>query len=193
VIVKLAERDLKTKFGVFHEHLYYDGQKESIAITMGDLEHAEEVPCRVHSACIAAHVFNSIECDCREQMEIAQAIIQQEGSGVIIWLDQEGRGHGHLAVMNVAKVAAEQGIPQTQAYKKLGYAADGRDFTAAAQILADLRVKSVTLITNNPNKVEAVKQAGIPVSGTRQAAISTEGNESLKAYYADKKAKGHNL
>jgi GTP cyclohydrolase II len=98
-----------------------------------------------------------------------------------------------MAVMNVARMAAEQGIPQTEAYKKLGYGGDGRDFTASTEILADLKVKSVVLITNNPEKVQALKAAGIPVSGTRPAAISTEGNEALKAYYADKQAKGHTL
>ncbi len=92
MIVRLADRQLKTKFGVFHEYLYYDGQKESIALAMGDVKNQSTVLCRVHSACMAAHVFNSVECDCREQMEIAQSLIEQEGRGVIIWLDQEGRG-----------------------------------------------------------------------------------------------------
>jgi len=193
MIVRLAERTLRTKYGDFHEFLYYDGQKESIALAMGDIANSSDVSCRIHSACLAAHAFNSIECDCREQMEIAQTIIQQEGKGIIIWLDQEGRGHGHFAVMNAAKLASEQGIPQTEAYKKLGFGDDARRFTSAAKILSDLKVASVVLITDNPQKVEGLVRDGINVSGIKQAVVDTKGNDSLKTYYADKISKGHNI
>lgn len=90
MIVRLQEGYLKTKFGTFLEVLYYDGQKESVALVMGDISNSENVLCRIHSSCLSAHVFNSIECDCREQMEMAQFIIEQEGRGIIIWLEQEG-------------------------------------------------------------------------------------------------------
>ena len=85
--IRLAERELKTKFGIFSEILYYDGQAESIALVMGDVACGENVLCRVHSSCISAHVFNSIECECREEMETSQAMIEQAGKGIIIWLD----------------------------------------------------------------------------------------------------------
>ena len=97
--IKLAERDLKTKFGDFREILYYDGQTESVAIVMGEIENEADVLCRVHSSCLTAHVFSSIECDCREQMEMSQAMIQAAGKGIVIYLDQEGKGNGHLALM----------------------------------------------------------------------------------------------
>ena len=93
MIRRLASRELKTKFGIFKEILYYDGIRESIAIVMGDVADGENVLCRVHSHCIGAHVFNSIECTCREEMEAAQATVEKEGRGVIIWLDQEGKGN----------------------------------------------------------------------------------------------------
>jgi GTP cyclohydrolase II len=93
MIHKLGERELKTKHGTYREILYYDGRQESIAIVMGDVDNQENVLCRVHSNCIGAHVFNSVECDCREQMEAAQAMIEKEGRGVLIWLDQEGKGN----------------------------------------------------------------------------------------------------
>ena len=102
--IRLAERNLKTKFGEFKEILYYDGQRESIALVMGDVENGEDVLCRVHSRCISAHEFNSIECDCREQMEISQFLIEQNGSGVVIWLDQEGKGNGHLALIGSGEI-----------------------------------------------------------------------------------------
>ena len=99
MIVKLAEGNLKTKYGIFQERLYYDGQKEAIAFFMGDLQGAEDVLCRVHSSCIFGHYFNSIECDCQEQMDVSQQLIQQAGRGIVILLDQEGKGNGHFCVV----------------------------------------------------------------------------------------------
>ena len=99
MVVKLAESSVKTKFGEYREILFYDGQKEVIALVMGDVLGAEDVLCRVHSSCIYGHNFNSIECDCREQMEISQQLIQKQGIGIIIWLEQEGKGNGHFALM----------------------------------------------------------------------------------------------
>src|SRR4030095_6117049 len=99
MIACLAERNLKTKFGIFKEILFYDGQKESIALVKGDIAGKENVLCRVHSSCISAHIFNSIECECREEMGISQGLIEKAGKGVIIWLDQEGKGNGHLALI----------------------------------------------------------------------------------------------
>ena len=84
MIIRLAEGTLPTRFGTFQEVLYYDGQHESIALLMGEIAEGQEVLCRVHSSCLAAHVFNSVECDCREQMALAQAVIAQEGRGLII-------------------------------------------------------------------------------------------------------------
>src|ERR1700690_841450 len=186
MIVRLADRQLKTKFGVFHEYLYYDGQKESVALVMGNVEDQSSVLCRVHSACMAAHVFNSIECDCREQMEIAQALIQQEERGVIIWLDQEGRGNGHFALINSAKYAVEHSVSQTEAYKALGFSEDARDFSRASEILSDLGVESIVLITNNPDKKNNLMRDGVDVVGTRPAVMDVSRNDDLRNYYADK-------
>src|SRR5262249_25468537 len=136
MIIRLAERDLKTKYGTFREILFYDGQKESIAIVMGDVENGEDVLCRVHSHCVGAHIFNSIECDCREQMAAAQEIIQNEGRGMVIWLDQEGKGNGHLALMQSIPFK-RAGDPQAEAYVKAGFAKDDRSYRAAANILSD--------------------------------------------------------
>ena len=166
MIIRLAEGRLHTKFGTFLEILYYDGQQEIIAIVMGNVQHGEEVLCRLHSHCLAAHVFNSIECDCREQMEIAQALIEQRGVGVIIWLDQEGRGNGHLALMR-SRALQEQGLSQTEAYVKLGYEADARRYTRAAEIVHDLGIKSVRLLTNSPQKIAGLQAAGINIVGTQ--------------------------
>jgi GTP cyclohydrolase II len=185
MIVRLAQGILKTKFGNFLEALYYDGQKESIAIVMGDVKNGEGILCRVHSSCISAHVFNSVECDCREQMEMSQFWIEQEGKGVVIWLDQEGKGNGHLALL-ASRPLKEQGLSQADAYEKLGYKTDARNYIRAAEILQDLGVKSVILLTNNSQKADDLTNVGINVAGTKRIHISTEGNEELLKFYQDK-------
>jgi GTP cyclohydrolase II len=165
MIKRLAQRDLKTKFGTFREILYYDGQKESIAIVMGVIAGGDNVLCRIHSHCIGAHVFNSIECDCREQMNAAQEMIEREGRGVIIWLDQEGKGNGHLALIESIPFKKEFG--QAAAYEKAGYRADARDYRAAVEILNDLDVRTIILLANDPAKAEELRNDGITVSGFR--------------------------
>jgi GTP cyclohydrolase II len=164
MIVKLAQGNLKTIYGTFQEALYYDGQKESIALTMGDIQGAENVLCRVHSSCIFGHYFNSIECDCQQQMDISQQLIQKQGIGIIILLDQEGKGNGHFALLNSVKYK-RQGLKQADAYESAGFKKDNRDFRSAAKILKDLGVKSIKMLTDNPDKVETLTQFGINVVG----------------------------
>ena len=166
MIKRLAERDLKTKFGTFREVLYYDGQRESIAIVMGDVSGGEGVLCRLHSHCIGAHVFNSIECTCREEMEAAQAIIQDAGRGLIIWLDQEGKGNGHLALIQSIPFK-KAGDSQAAAYVKAGFKADDRSYRAAAEILNDLQVQSIMLLANGAGKADDLRRESIKVSDTR--------------------------
>lgn len=178
MIVRLGQAKLKTKFGDFLEVLYYDGQRESIAIVMGDVKDGEGVLCRVHSSCIAAHIFNSIECDCREQMEMSQFWIEQEGKGIVIWLDQEGKGNGHLALLASRPLKA-QGLSQADAYVQAGYKKDARDYVRAAEILCDQGVNSVTLLTNNSQKADDLISVGIKVLGTKPIFIGTESNEAL--------------
>jgi GTP cyclohydrolase II len=171
--IRLSERNLRTKFGTFREILFYDGQKESIALVMGDVESGEDVLCRVHSNCTSAQVFNSIECTCREEMEASQALIEREGRGVIIWLDQEGKGNGHLALMESIKYKKEFG--QAEAYVKAGFSADARSYRPAAEILNNLNVRTVVLLTNSPEKAEDMRKESIVVSETKQLNVSAAG------------------
>lgn len=147
MIVKLAEGTLKTKYGEYKEYLFYDGQRESIALVMGDVAGETDVLCRVHSSCLFAHAFNSIECDCREQMEISQQLIEKKGKGIVIWLEQEGKGNGHFALLNSVAYKRE-GMPQAEAYEAAGFERDARNFAAAAKILTTLNVKSIRMLTN---------------------------------------------
>jgi len=192
MVIRLAEAPLHTRFGTFLEILYYDGQQESIAIVMGDVRQRDSVLCRLHSHCVSAHLFNSIDCDCREQMELAQALIEQQGAGVIIWLDQEGRGNGHLALLRSRALQA-QGLSQTEAYVQLGYAADARQYASAAAILQDLGVKSVVLMTNSPHKIGSLQAAGITVSGTQPLILESDASDRLRRFYEDKIAQGHRI
>ncbi len=168
--IRLAERELKTKFGDFREILYYDGQAESVAIVMGNVENQSDVLCRVHSSCLTAHVFNSVECDCREQMEMSQKLIEKAGRGIVIYLNQEGKGNGHLALM--ASIPHKKaGIKQSEAYEKVGFEADARSFRPAAGILADLKVVSVILLTDNAKKADDLQRWSINVSDTKEIKI----------------------
>ena len=169
MIKRLASRELKTKFGTFAEFLYYDGQRESIAIVMGDVADGENILCRVHSHCIGAHVFNSVECTCREEMEAAQIAIQDEGRGVIIWLDQEAKGNGHLALIESIPFKTEHG--QAKAYEMAGYKADARDYRAAAQILAELNVRSIILLANSEGKAQDLRKESVVVSSVQPLVV----------------------
>lgn len=166
---RLASRQLQTKFGTFTEVLYYDGKKESIAIVMGDVENREDVLCRVHSHCIGAHVFNSIECTCREEMEQAQLAIEHEGRGVIIWLDQEGKGNGHLALIESIPFKKDHG--QARAYELAGFSSDARDYRAAAQILKDLSIRSIVLLANTEGKADELRKGSIVVSSVQPLVV----------------------
>jgi len=167
---RLAERELETRFGTFTEILYYDGQRESIALVIGEVANRENVLCRIHSACVGGHVFNSVECDCADEMAAAQAAIQRAGRGVIIYLDQEGKGNGHLALMTSIPFK-KAGLSQSEAYEKAGFEADARSLRSAAEILNELKVKAVVLLTNNPDKAEDLRKASIIVSDTEQISL----------------------
>ncbi len=170
MIFRLIERDLKTKFGDFRELLFYDGRSESIALVMGNVEMGEDVICRVHSACVSGHVFNSVECECQAEMEAAQSAIQTAGRGVIIYLEQEGKGNGHLALM--ASIPYKKaGMKQSEAYERAGFEADARSFRAASEILADLKVKSVVLLTNNAGKADDLRRFSTIVSAIKELKI----------------------
>lgn len=167
MIKRIAERELNTSFGIFTEVLYYDGRSESIALVMGDVAGKSDVLCRIHSACIGGHVFNSIECTCAGEMAAAQSAIRSTDAGVIIYLDQEGRGNGHLALIESIP-HKNAGLSQADAYVKAGYIADARSYRPAAKILSELEIISVILLTSNSEKAGELRREGISVTGTRE-------------------------
>lgn len=184
MIVLLAEGPLHTRFGEFTEYLFYDGQSESSAIVKGEIAGGKAVLCRVHSHCTPAHIFNGIECDCREQMAMAQAQIEQVGRGVIIWLNQDGKGNGHMAELLTAFLRAE-GVAQTEAYAQLGFERDARSFGRAAEILKFFEVASVVLMSNSPAKARDLRAGGVAVVGMRAITVVPD-NPHLHKTYRDK-------
>lgn len=192
MIVLLAQGPLHTRFGEFTEYLFYDGLSESSAIVKGDVSGKDEVLCRVHSHCTSAHIFNSIECDCREQMAMAQEKIEQVGDGIIIWLDQDGKGNGHMAELLTAGLRAE-GVAQTEAYAKLGFERDARSFARAAEILEFLEVGSVALMSNSLAKAGGLRECGISVSRIVNLTVVPD-NPHLHKTYRDKvQYQGHSI
>lgn len=175
MVVKIAEGTLKTKYGEYREILYYDGQKESVAMILGNVAGEEEVLCRVHSSCIFGHYFNSIECDCREQMEISQRLIQKEGKGIIILLDQEGKGNGHFALLKSVE-HKRRGLSQADAYEAVGFKKDARDYRKVAEILNEIGVRSIRMLTNNPEKVETLTRHGINIVGIKSTVMDAQGD-----------------
>jgi GTP cyclohydrolase II len=193
MITCLARRSLRTRFGEWTEILYYDGSKECIALVYGTVKGKREVPVRVHSDCISAHVFNSLECDCREQLILAQITIQEHGHGALVWLDQDGRGNGHMALMHAARLATEDSISQTAAYERLGYPGDRRCYEQAAAVILDLGVGSIVLLSDSPAKVAGLRACGVHVAGTRSVAVDLAEYPQLREYYADKIARGYTV
>jgi 3,4-dihydroxy 2-butanone 4-phosphate synthase/GTP cyclohydrolase II len=126
-------------------------------------------------------------------MAISQAVIQSRGRGLVIWLDQDGRGNGHLALMLVAILAARESIPQTEAYLRLGYGSDRRRYEQAAAILHDLGVASIGLLTNSPHKADALAGCGVAITGMVPVAVDLAAHPQLREYYRDKVTHGHML
>jgi 3,4-dihydroxy 2-butanone 4-phosphate synthase/GTP cyclohydrolase II len=126
-------------------------------------------------------------------MAIAQKYISEQGYGLVIILDQDGKGNGHLALMQAAKMASEESIPQSEAYQRLGFKRDARDYAEAAEVLTELGVCSIELLTNNPDKEIGLKSLGITIVATRQVALDLENFPELKRYYDEKAEQGHNV
>lgn len=165
------------------------GQEEHVALVMGEVEGAQDVLCRVHSSCFTGEVLGSLRCDCRAQLEAAMARIAQEGRGVIIYLVQEGRGIG-LGNKVRAYELQDGGADTVEANLQLGFEADLRSYDLAAAMLRELGISSVRLMTNNPQKLEGLRRAGIGVSEHESHWVETSAHS--RDYLAVKRKKlGH--
>ena len=193
LVRRVSEADLPTKHGQFRI-VCYDNQVDGethVALVRGDIGNGKDVLVRVHSKCLTGDVFHSARCDCGAQLDTAMARIAHEGRGVLLYLNQEGRGIG-LANKIKAYALQDQGLDTVEANEKLGFKADQRDYGIGAQILNDLRVNTMRLLTNNPRKFVGLQGYGLAVS----AAVPLEipAGEHTRKYLKTKKDKlGHLL
>lgn len=196
-VEKLVKNEVNVKlptiFGDFNISAYTDEieEKEYIALIKGNVEQKENVSVRLHSECLTGDVFGSKRCDCREQLHRALKELEEKGEGVLIYLRQEGRGIGIINKLKAYSLQ-DEGFDTVEANHKLGFEDDLRDYAVAAQIIKDLEIKSVSLKTNNPKKIEGLLKYGVNVVNRENIEIIA--NELDKKYLKTKKEKmGHML
>ena len=193
LIEKIEVINLPSEHGDFKLHLYrsaLDGQNH-IALVCGDVEKAENVMVRVHSECLTGDVFGSLRCDCGPQLDDAMRQVAQEGAGVIVYMRQEGRGIGLAPKIHAYKLQ-EEGMDTVEANKQLGFAMDLREYGLGAQILADLGVRRIRLLTNNPKKVVGLDGYGLEI--VEQLPIKIAPNKHNQKYLSTKRKKmGHKI
>ena len=185
--------DLPTRFGTFRIAAFWNNRdgKDHVAIIKGSITAAESVPTRLHSECLTGDALGSLRCDCRDQLEAALRRIEADGQGLILYLRQEGRGIGLLNKIR-AYALQDQGMDTVDANLALGFKADQRDFGIGAQILRDLNISKMKLMTNNPKKRAALKGYGLEI--VENVPIETIPNKFNETYLKTKRDKmGHEL
>ncbi|WP_256465838.1 bifunctional 3,4-dihydroxy-2-butanone-4-phosphate synthase/GTP cyclohydrolase II [Conexibacter sp. S30A1] len=186
LVERVVSTQLPTAFGDFVAVGYrslLDG-KHHVALVKGEVEGAKDVLVRVHSECLTGDVFHSLRCDCGEQLESALEMIEAEGTGVLLYLSQEGRGIGLLNKLRAYRLQ-EEGLDTVEANLRLGLPADLRDYGIGAQILRDLGLTSIRILTNNPKKITGL--AGHGLSVTAQLPIVHPANPHNRAYLRAKR------
>ncbi|CAI8786082.1 MULTISPECIES: bifunctional 3,4-dihydroxy-2-butanone-4-phosphate synthase/GTP cyclohydrolase II [Bacillus] len=193
LVTREIEITLPTDFGTFHAIGYSNSldQKEHIALVKGDISTGEPVLVRVHSECLTGDVFGSCRCDCGPQLHAALSQIEREGKGVLLYMRQEGRGIGLLNKLRAYKLQ-EEGLDTVEANEKLGFPADLRDYGIGAQILKDLGLQQLRLLTNNPRKIAGLQ--GYDLEVVERVPLQMPTKEENKTYLQTKVEKlGHLL
>jgi 3,4-dihydroxy 2-butanone 4-phosphate synthase / GTP cyclohydrolase II len=191
---RAAETMIPTKVGGEFKIIAYENDMDNlthIALVKGEVDPQKAILVRVHSECMTGDIFSSLRCDCQDQLHSAMAMMEQEGSGVLLYLRQEGRGIGLVNKLKAYEYQ-RQGLDTVEANEKLGFKADMRDYGVGAQMLVDLGVKKMRLLTNNPKKMIGLEGYGLSV--VEQVPIEVESNCHNHGYLKCKQAKmGHLL
>lgn len=193
LVKKVASTKLPTSFGDFALHVFVNqlDKKEHVALVRGDVSSGKDVLVRVHSSCLTGDVLHSIRCDCGAQLDAAMKLIADEGRGILLYLNQEGRGIG-LANKIRAYELQDEGFDTVEANERLGFKADQRDYGMGVQMLRDLGVKSMRLLSNNPRKLVGIEGYGLSVS--EWLPLEMPASDSTRRYLKTKKEKlGHRL
>jgi GTP cyclohydrolase II len=159
---KLAEADFPTEYGHFRIYGFQAGSEEAVAVVMGDVRGAAPLV-RIHSQCLTGDVFHSLRCDCRAQLELALAMIAEEGRGMVVYENKEGRGIGIINKLRAYELQ-DQGADTVEANEQLGFDADLRDYGIPAGVIRYFGVDAVRLISNNPEKIQALERVGVRVA-----------------------------
>ncbi len=192
VVERYSEADLPTARGTFKTVVFREkrNNREHVALVMGEVAGKEGVPVRVHSECLTSEVFGSLKCDCRQQLDRALDFVAQNGTGVVLYLRQEGRGIG-LGNKIKAYALQAKGADTLEANRLLGFPDDLRTYDIAADMLRQLGVRSVDLITNNPLKIAGLVEEGIPVR--RRIPSRTQHNPHNVGYLRTKRERSGHL